>query len=464
MKNYGLDPELQALGDWVICGSETEDPQEWIYLGRLAEYGRRYNVKYDTSKEKVVAIVGKRGQGKSYTLASLIEGHITVKNPSSISSVYGSRAMLMFDTLNIFQWMYIPLNRHSKLQEINKQASLLAGWGISPEVLNVDIWVPAGYKYELTPTGYKELFLDVSSFSAEDWGILLNLDTVRDIKGQFLSEIYQKVVNIGWRDTKGNNHEPKNNYSIRDLINCIEHDEDKEDSIFKPDTRRAILQQLRSYAMHKIFSGGGTQLNEILKPGRAAVILLNRLPEDLRGVVVATIIRRIIHERAEASENIKDLLVNPTLDEKLRDEKEEFVSKAIPKTWIVVDEAQNVIPSGRKTSATDSIIKLVKEGRNFGLSFVVTTQQPRALDVNVLSQVETFIIHKLVSQGDIDYILDNLKSPFPAEIKDDYKSLTPRELIRDIEIGQAIISDTNTKRCFVMEIRPRVSVHGGFEA
>jgi hypothetical protein len=78
--------------------------------------------------------------------------------------------------------------------------------------------------------------------------------------------------------------------------------------------------------------------------------------------------------------------------------------------------------------------------------------------------VETFIIHKLVSQGDIDYILDNLKSPFPAEIKDDYRSLTPRELIRDIEIGQAIISDTNTKRCFVMEIRPRVSVHGGFEA
>lgn len=31
------------------------------FLGRLAEYGRRYNVKFDVSKEKVIAIVGKRG-------------------------------------------------------------------------------------------------------------------------------------------------------------------------------------------------------------------------------------------------------------------------------------------------------------------------------------------------------------------------------------------------------------------
>ena len=34
----------------------------------------------------------------------------------------------------------------------------------------------------------------------------------------------------------------------------------------------------------------------------------------------------------------------------------------------------------------------------------MTTQQPRALDPNVLSQVETFIVHKLVSQSDIDYV------------------------------------------------------------
>lgn len=464
MKTFGLSPEMQAIEDWCICGSEKDEPQEWVYLGRLAEYGRRFKIKFDTTKEKVIAIVGKRGQGKSYTLASLIEGLITANKSSSISSINEDRAILLFDTLNIFQWMHIPLETNTQYSEINKQASLLKGWDIKPETLNVDIWVPAGYKYHLTPENYRDFYIDVSSFSLEDWGALLNLDIVRDIKGQFISEIYHKVVNIGWYDTNRNYFEPNINYSIQDLIDCIQNDEDREESVFKPDTRRAILQQLRSYAMYNLFSGDGTPLNEVLKPGRVAVILLNRLPEDLRGVLTSTMVRRIIQERAETSENIKDLLVNPNLDEETRKKKEEFLKEAIPKSWIVIDEAQNVIPSGRKTSATDSLIKLVKEGRNFGLSFVVTTQQPRSLDLNILSQVETFVIHKLVSQTDIEFILDNLKCPFPDEIKDGYGTLGPKELIRDIEIGQAIVSDTNTKRCFVMEVRPRVSVHGGFEA
>lgn len=464
MKQYGLSPEMKSVGGWCICGAETDITREWVFIGRLAEYGKRYNVRFDTSKEKVIAIVGKRGQGKSYTLASLIEGLITTGSPSSISSSEADRAILIFDTLNIFQWMNIPLEKKAELAEISKQASFLSGWEIQPESLNVDVWVPAGFRYELTPSEYNDLYIDISSFSLEDWGALLDLDTVRDIKGQFLSEVYQKVVTLGWTDDNGEHYEPRHDYSIQDLIKCIRHDEDKREDVFRPDTRRAVEQQLRSYAMHEIFSGRGTTLRDILRPGRAAVILLNRLPEDLRGVLVATMVRRIIQERAEASENIKDLLVNPHLNEEIRRRKQNFIEQAIPRAWIVVDEAQNVIPSGRKTSATDSLIKLVKEGRNFGLSFVVTTQQPRSLDLNVMSQVETFIIHKLASQSDTDFVLDNIKCPFPNEIKDDYETLSPRELIRDIEVGQAVVSDTNTKRCFVLEIRPRVSVHGGFEA
>lgn len=464
MKKYGLNPELEIVGDWHIVGSETDEPSEWIYIGRLTEYGKSYRVKFDITKEKVVAIVGKRGQGKSYTVASLLEGAITKNSPSSISSGERNRAVLIFDTLNIFQWMHIPLDSESKYPEIQRQASLTKAWEIEPEELNVDVWVPAGYKYDLTPRGYKDLYIDVSSFSLDDWGALLGLDTVRDIKGQFLSEIYNKVVTLGWRDTKGNEHRPKLEYSIQDLLDCICNDEEKVDKIYKPETRRAVLQQLRSFSMHEIFSKKGTPLNQLLLPGRASIILLNRLPEDLRGVLVSTMVRRIIRERSEASENIKDLLVNAKLDDELRKRKEASIAKAIPKTWVVVDEAQNVIPSGRKTTATDSLIKLVKEGRNFGLSFIVTTQQPQALDVNVMSQVETFIIHKLVSQSDIDFVLDNLKCPLPDEVKDDYKVLTPREFIRDIDTGQVILSDTNIKRCLVMAVRARVSVHGGFEA
>jgi len=49
-------------------------------------------------------------------------------------------------------------------------------------------------------------------------------------------------------------------------------------------------------------------------------------------------------------------------------------------TWLAIDEAQNILPSERRTSATDVIVKYVREGRNYGLSFVVATQQPTAID------------------------------------------------------------------------------------
>lgn len=464
MKKYGLFPDLRGSGEWLSVGSDETDTTDWIYLGKLTEYGKKYKVKFDVTKEKVIAIVGKRGQGKSYTLASLLEGLISDKNPSSISSISNRRSILLFDTLNIFQWMNIRLDKNSKYPVISEQAGISEGWDINHEQLNVDVWAPAGFKHDLANPNHKDLYLDVTNFTINDWGALLNLDTIRDIKGQYLSEIFYKVTLLGWQDENNKKHAPKIEYNIQDLIDCIQTDEENESGIYKSETRRAVLQQLISYSKYELFSSNGTPLNQILKKGHCAIILMNMLPEDLRNVVVATIIRRVTQERAEASENAKDLMVNTDLSKKQRELKEAQVKTAIPKTWIVIDEAQNVIPSRNKTIATDSIVKLVREGRNFGLSFIVTTQQPRALDFNVLSQVETFIIHKLVSQADIDYVLDNIKCPLPKEIKDDESIITLKELIRDIGLGQVVVSDTNSMRCFVMAVRPRVSVHGGFEA
>jgi len=464
MKRYGLYPEMSAQGDWCTSGSESGEPKEWIFLGKLAEYGRRYNVKFDVSKEKVIAIVGKRGQGKSYTLGSLVEGLCTSDSDSPIGATSKRRGLLLFDTLNIFQWMNVPvLSAEQQSKEMKSQADILRSWGLPAVSLDVDVWVPAGYRYRLSSPAFKDLYLNVPDFSLDDWSALLDLDIVRDIKGQYFTEVFQKVVDLGWYDTEGNYYRAKKDQAIHDFIECIEKDIENETSVYRAETRRAVLQQLRAYSKHPIFSGSGTPLRDLITPGRASVVLLNRLPEDLRGVLVSVIIKRLLQERAEASEMIKDLLINPKLDEHQRREKKELTEHSVPKAWVVIDEAQNVIPASKHTSATDSLTKFVKEGRNFGLSFVVTTQQPRAIDPNVLSQVETFIIHKLASQSDIDYVLDNLKSPLPTGIKDNNTDISISALIRDIGVGQAVVSDTNTPRCFIMEIRPRVSAHGGFE-
>jgi hypothetical protein len=76
--------------------------------------------------------------------------------------------------------------------------------------------------------------------------------------------------------------------------------------------------------------------------------------------------------------------------------------------------------------------------------------------------VDTLIAHKLTVQGDIDYVKRNMKSSMPDEVKYANAVLSLDDILRGLDIGQALVSNTETDRAFILDIRPRVSVHGGF--
>jgi uncharacterized protein len=188
---------------------------------------------------------------------------------------------------------------------------------------------------------------------------------------------------------------------------------------------------------------------------------MNRMSDELRLVVVAAFLRRLIASRVRTSETEKRLqLASLTPEEGAR--LKAGLRDAVPRTWVAIDEAQNILPSERATLATSVIVKYVREGRNYGLSFVIATQQPTAVDQRILAQVDTLVTHKLTVQSDIDYVRRNLKSSLPDEIKFGNSVLTLEGLLRGLDVGQALISNTETDRAFVLDIRPRVSVHGGF--
>jgi len=484
MKKFTVKPRLTHTGRSLI-GNQDEG-KEHVFIGRLAEAGQLVKVDFDLSLPQVVAIFGKRGSGKSYTLGSFLEGLCTKEAETTISAITKTRAALLFDTLGIFQWLDIPLSLNSSQKLLQEQALVQRGWDIQSEPLNVQIWVPRGMSSSFRQ--HKEFTINCADFTASDWGYLFGVDILQDRMGQLLNDAYEKVVNEGWSGGSST-YPPKQRYAIEDLMECVQGDTELLTN-YHSETRRAILQQLSVYWRNPLFqpkrkppmslkwllekgevseqdlkayeSLEGTSLTDILKPGQLSILLLHKMSDELRFVLIVSLIRKIMQARIETSEMEKNLRILPNLTDEERKTIQEKICHGIPPTWIVADEAQNFLPSERKTTATDVLIRLVREGRNFGLSFMLTTQQPSAIDQRILAQVDTLIVHKLTVQNDIEYIRRNLKSALPEDVKYGNSNLSFDNLLRSLDVGQAIVSNTEADRAFIMNVRPRVSVHGGF--
>ena len=459
MKKFTVKPRLLARGQ-ILLGDPDDAGKEWIYLGRLAEVGQLTHVRFDAWHPHVVAIFGKRGSGKSYTMGSMMEGLCTRRTDSSISHIGRDRAVLLFDTLGVFQWTDISLADEGQRPIMDEQRAAWRGWDLEPEPLDVQVWIPRGTRLESTPSSHREFSVRTSDFSAADWGYLLDLDIYQDRMGQLLNDAYLKVTAEGW-SAESTANAPMAAYSLDDLIRCVKLDTEIQSS-YQAETRRAVLQQLATYRRNALFEDEGTPLGDVLMPGQMNVLVMNRMSEPLRLVVLSALVRRILDARMEASEAHKHLAIRGDLSRDERSRIEAGLSHAVPPTWLALDEAQNVLPSERRTPAGEMLVRFVREGRNYGLSFMVATQQPRALDSRLLAQVDTLIAHKLTVQADIDYVQRNLKSRLPEEVRHASRVLGLDDLLRSLEVGQALVSNTEAERAILVDVRPRVSVHGGF--
>src|SRR3989304_3517407 len=137
-------------------GMHGRSAENWVYLGRLAEAGPLTDVRFDTSMAHVIGLFGKRGAGKSYTLGTLLEGLCTREVATTISANPRTQAILLFDTLGIFQWVNIALNEKSQKETIQQQFAARRGWSIKSEPLDVAIWIPKGSTLDSTPATHKE--------------------------------------------------------------------------------------------------------------------------------------------------------------------------------------------------------------------------------------------------------------------------------------------------------------------
>ena len=102
-----------------------------------------------------------------------------------------------------------------------------------------------------------------------------------------------------------------------------------------------------------------------------------------------------------------------------------------------------------------------------GLSAILATQQPSAIDKRILSQVETFVAHQLVTEPDIRAVRENLKSSLPDGIQYGKTDLEFSDLLRQLPPGVCMVSaadmNSTVRRAIIVGVRPRSTVHGGIE-
>ena len=229
----------------------------------------------------------------------------------------------------------------------------------------------------------------------------------------------------------------KEQFYIKDIVDEIEGD-----GLIADKTREALFNRLEMANDWGIFSTDYQEVWEVFDPKSVNIVDLSTLDPGPRG-------RRNLIVDVLAREILNDVLLH------VAKEALGLISE-LPRVWMLIDEAHQFIPAGRSTLAKEALIRWAKEGRQPGLSLVVASQQPSAVDAEVLTQCDIILGQKLTNSADIQAINSLSQDYMGGELKTYIRKLERR--------GEAVLVDDEQERVVMTQIRPRKSYHGGGEA
>jgi len=463
MVRYRVIPEIRDAGGSISLGFERKsiDTASYVNLGRLSEQGKRKQVNLGFSRELVVGIFGQRGSGKSYTLGTILEG-LGAQDPSAnLGYNHEGRGVLLLDTLNIYQYTAIPVSGIPDDATRNTLSSRIEGFNLKEAEISLRTFYPEGHRQGFYTDRFHPFALDTSLLRAEDYVHIFEIDLFKDPTGHLLLAAFDGVKTSGYV-TAGEQRQGSEEAGLQELIEYLSESRNT-DGTFDPSTVRALLSRLQTLARDRMFASRPTSLSSMIRPNSVTILLLGRLSPSMRSLTASILIRQLFNLRSIASEASKSLKLDMNISKKEQAEAVKVIEESPPRTLLCIDEAQGYVPPSKANPCTEVIIQYVKEGRNHGLSLIMTSQQPSAIHPEVLSQIDCTAAHRLTVQSDIDAVLRSSKGRLPEKISSANQLLTVQDLIRELDRGQAYISHGDTARSFVAEIRPRVTAHGGIE-
>jgi DNA helicase HerA-like ATPase len=385
-----------------------------LYIGQEIE--SEDDVYIDASSARSILACGKRGTGKSYTLGNIVEEIHTETNDV---------VPLIIDPMGIYWTM---------AEENDDQRDLLWDWGITEQGYPLNLLVPGDpekrygedivREFQSRGIDLNPLLLNPSDMTPDGWCDLFDLD----INKPMGISLYRAIRELNENDSP---------FYLHDIINKVEMDGSSSDR-----TKEALLNRLEMARDWNIFTDEYQDVWKTFDKNRVNVLDVSVLDPGqygLRNLVVDVLGKELFSQRQDA-----------------RRREEMGLRVEIPKVWLFIDEAHNFVPSGSSSLAKDMLIRWVKEGRQPGLSIVVASQQPSAIDSEVLSQCDITLCHKITTKEDIRS-LDKLSQ--------DYMGSNLKTYVRQIDnVGEAVFVDDDEETVQMVKIRPRKSQHGGGEA
>ncbi len=412
LKNYG-DLATTLIG------------KQYITMGNIVSLGN--NIMLDALRPHVILIAGKRGSGKSYTMGVIAEGlasldEDTAKNITS----------LIIDTMGIYWTMKSPNY---------KEADLLKNWGYQPTAFkNIKVFVPKGsfdaIREENTLMADYPFSISTNELSTSDWC---------DIFGFSINDDYGILINQALEALAEENKA----YDINDIIEKTDSQITVSDTI-----KEAVKERFEAAIQWGLFEKEGTKIEDILTPGDINILDISLYAHSLgefslRALVIGLLSQKIleIRTRERRIEELEEINSTETTTE-VEDKKQ------IPIVWMFIDEVHEFLPVNGKTAATASLSRVIKEGRQPGIGLVIATQQPGKLDTDIITQADIIISQHVTAKLDIDAL---------NTVMQIYMSSDIRKYLIDLPRlpGACIILDDNSERIYPVQIRPRLTWHGG---
>jgi len=426
-------PKEDFAEEDTIIGRELEDLEKYGskgcgFLGKVVMssgekpvLGRKILI--DMAKPHLILICGKRGGGKSYSLAILLEEF------SKLMPALKARiAVIAIDTVGIFWCLKVP-SRFEKKE--------LFEWNLEPQGIDVRVLVPEGrlsfYKERQIPVD-GAFTLKTSELDYTEWLSLFKISW-KEPEGVLLTRIVESL-----KETKGTY------YGLEDIIGSIESDQEAEKN-----TKDALKNRFKAAETWGLFEKEGTKIMDLAKPGAITIIDVSAYRqaigmEGTRDIIVGLVGKRLFEERMlyRKEEEIK----------LMKGQKRE---SELPIVWMLIDEAHMFMPRDETNIALNVLLEWIRVGRQPGLSLVLATQRPNKLHPDAISQCDLLISHRMTSQPDIAAVSE-LRPSYMHQDFDRYYQEMPRSK------GYALVLDDNTEKLWLIKIRPRYSWDGGTTA